>query len=369
MKSTSLWKQLAVCAVLIAGAASAWHYRAEVSALWTGSTAAQESGKERRARSKGTPVIVARAEMFQDDRRFSAIGTGFAARSITLRAPSSGEVISLDIAPGNRFAEGDVLMRLKDTDARLAVSLAEARFERATEERNRYRSLQDRGAAATARLEQAETDYKVAEIELERAREDLDNRVLRAPFDGITGLASIEIGDRVVTDEPIASLDDRSSILVEFDLPEALLGRVKVGLGIQATTPSVEDRSFDGMISAIDSRVNAATRTARVRASINNTGDLLRPGTSFALRLDLPGKTYPAVPELALQFSQDGLHVWRVTDGQAERVPLRLVRRRAGSVIVDGPIAEGDQIVVEGTQRLRGGASVQVLNPAPEPSS
>jgi RND family efflux transporter MFP subunit len=207
----------------------------------------------------------------------------------------------------------------------------------------------------------------VAEIELERAREDLDNRVLRAPFDGITGLAEVEIGDRIASGDEIGSLDDRSRILVEFDLPEAILGRVSIGLAVTATTPSVEGRSFDGQISAIDSRVEADSRTARVRASIDNTADLLRPGASFALELDLPGASFPAVPELALQFSEGALHVWRVAEGKAERVAVRLVRRRAGMVIVDAPLEEGDPIVVEGTQRLRNGAAVNVLNAPGEP--
>lgn len=365
---TSFWKQLAICIALIAGAALSWQNRAELIALWDVPAAAKPSAP-RQARAGGTPVIVATTRLSEDNRTVSAIGTGFAARAITLRAPSSGEITEFNIAPGRRFSEGDTLMRLEDRDERFAVSLAEAQFQRASRERERYRRLQTSGVAAAARIEEVLTDFTVAEIELERARDDLDNRVLRAPFDGITGLASVEIGDRIAADDPIGSFDDRSRLLVEFDLPEALLGRVSVGLGVTASTPSVERRTFAGQISAIDSRVDVATRTARVRAEIDNGADLLRPGASFALQLDLPGGTFPAVPELALQFSEGALHVWRVTDGAAQRVEVRLVRRRAGLVIVEGPLSEGDLIVVEGTQRLREGRAVQVLNTPEEPQS
>ncbi len=362
---TSLWKQVLFCAVLIAGAATAWQFRAELGALWSGGTTGGAAAAE--APPEGTPVIVARVETLRDDRSLTAIGTGFAERSVTLRAPSSGEIVAFEIAPGRRFAEGDVLMRLDDTDERLAVDLAQARFDRARDERDRYSRLQDSGVAAAARLEEVLTDFRVAEIELDRAREALDDRVLRAPFDGIAGLAMVETGDRIAADEAIASFDDRSRILVEFDLPEALLGRVSDGLAVTATTPSVEGRSFDGRIGAIDSRVDPASRTARVRAAIDNDSDLLRPGASFSLRLDLPGDSFPAVPELALQFADGALAVWRVREGVAERVTVRLVRRRAGQVIVDGPLDEGEQVVVEGTQRLREGRAVRVLNSAAEP--
>lgn len=366
---TSVWKQLVVCAVLVLVVFMSWQYRAELTRLWGSSMAPPAAGEQRRENQAGTPVIVAQTIIMRDDRTLSAIGTGFAARAVTLRAPASGQITEINITPGRRFAQGDALMRLEDVNERFAVSLAQTRFDRASEERDRYRRLQDSGVAATVRLEQVQTDFQLARIELDRTKQDLDQRVLRAPFDGITGLAAVEVGDRIATGDIIGNFDDRSSILVEFDLPEALLGRVSIGLGVIATTPSVERRAFDGEISAIDSRVNAATRTARVRASIDNSADLLRPGGSFALQLDLPGNPFPAVPELALQFSQGSLHVWRVAEGQAERVEVRLVRRRAGLVIVDGALSEDDQVVVEGTQRLRAGGAVRVLNTPVEPAT
>jgi multidrug efflux pump subunit AcrA (membrane-fusion protein) len=125
---------------------------------------------------------------------FTAIGTGFALRSVTLRAPSSGEITELNITAGAKFKSGDVLMRLEDRDERLAVDLAEARYARAGSERDRYRALEGTGATAAARIEQAETDYEVAQIELEKARAELADRLLRAPFRGVAGLAAVESG-------------------------------------------------------------------------------------------------------------------------------------------------------------------------------
>lgn len=368
MTTTAFWKQLIICAVLLAGVWLGWQNRADVIAFWPGQNITAASPTDRQSARSGTPVIVGKTIAVRDDLSFTAIGTGFAARSVTLRAPSSGKIIALEIAAGTRFAQDDVVMRIDDTDQRFAVSLAQARFERATSDRDRFRQLQNAGTAATVRYEETQTEFTVAEIELERARADLDDRVLRAPFDGIAGLSPVEVGDRIAVDDPVATFDDRSVILVEFDLPEALLGRVSLGLPLQASTPSAEGRNFDGQIAVIDSRIDAATRTARVRASIDNAGDLLRPGASFSLRLDLPGQTFPAVPELALQFADGTLHVWRVVDATAELVPVRLVRRRGGNVIVDGPLSEGDRIVLEGTQRLRHGAGVVVLNPTEETS-
>ncbi|MBZ8117027.1 efflux RND transporter periplasmic adaptor subunit [Roseovarius sp. LXJ103] len=368
MTRTSFWKQLVVCAVILACAGGAWQYRAELSALLGAPGSMVQSAPAPTQQATGTPVIIATTSIVADDLSFTAIGTGFASRSVTLRAPSGGQITALGISAGTRFAQGDIVMRLDDTDQEFELSLAQARLERATSDRDRFRQLQNAGTAATVRYEETQTEFTVAQIEVDRARAELDERVLRAPFDGIAGLSPVEVGDRIAVDDPVASFDDRSVILVEFDLPEALLGRVSLGLPLKASTPSAEGRAFDGEIAVIDSRINAATRTARVRAAINNDADLLRPGASFSLTLDLPGQMFPGVPELALQFADGTLHVWRVVDDVVERVEVRLVRRRGGNVIVDGPLSEGDRIVVEGTQRLRPGAAVVVLN-APEGTS
>jgi multidrug efflux pump subunit AcrA (membrane-fusion protein) len=353
MDKTPFWKQLLASAVIIGAAFAGWQTRDQWVPLVPGLTPASDTASRQdtgQTVPKGVPVIVAEVSEAEDAVTFTAIGTGFALRSVTLRAPSSGEITELNITAGAKFSSGDVLMRLEDRDERLAVDLAEARYARAGSERDRYRALEGTGATAAAR------------IELEQARADLADRVLRAPFDGVAGLASVESGDRVSADDTIAGFDDRSAIQVEFDLPEALLGRVTPGLAVTARTPAVENSTFDGEISAIDSRVSATTRSARVRAKIDNSSDQLRPGASFSLTLDLPGPIYPTVPELALQFSQGSLNVWRVRGDEAEQVPVALMRRRDGLVLVDGPLEPGDLVIVEGTQRLRPGVRVEVLN-------
>jgi RND family efflux transporter MFP subunit len=369
MKRVGFGKQILLSLAILACAFVVWQFRGDFGVLLSGKTDAQEQASERQRNTSGVPVIVAKAYELQDALAFSAIGTGDALRSVTLRAPSSGQIKEIAITPGRKFQAGDLLMRLEDTDEQLALSLAEIRLERATSERDRVLSLRESGNVATARFEEVETAYQIARIELDKAEADLADRSLLAPFDGYAGLASLDVGDRIAEDDEITSFDDRSSILVEFDVPEALLARMRPGLMVVARTPTAERESFEGEITAIDSRVDEATRTARVRAAIENPADTLRPGASFSLRIDLPGESFPAVPELALQFSRGVLTVWRVADGKAEHIEVRLVRRRDGLVLVDGPLYLGDRVVIEGTQRLRPGTAVRVLNALGEQSS
>ena len=355
----SMWKQVLLSALLLGGAAALWFWQ-EAALDWFGYAAAPEA-RQAEQRDPGVPVIVAPVAKARDDLVLEAVGTGRARHSVTLRTEVAGKVAEVTLAPGKRFEEGDVTLRLDDTRQRLALSLAETRLAEAERAVARYERLQGTGAAAAVTLDQAQTEAEIARIEVERAREELADRTLRAPFDGVSGLPAVEAGDWVDSGDEVASFDDRSVILVEFDLPEAYLARVEEGMAVTARTPAVPGASFEGNVAAIDSRVDPVSRTARVRVAIPNPDDRLRPGASFTIRLELPGGAYPVVPELAVQFSRGSLFVWRISDGAAEQVAVELVRRRAGSVLVDGPLAEGDPVVVEGTQRLSPGEAVNVI--------
>ena len=363
-RPVAIWKQLLVSAVLAGAAAALWSWQ-DTARNWLGYSAQAEAGGDKGGVS-GVPVIVAPVVTARDDLVLEVVGTGRAQRSVTLRTEAEGKVVGLALEPGRRFEKGDMLLRLDDKKQRLALELAETRLAEAERRRARYRRLENTGAAAVATLDETETAAEVARIEVARAREALEDRTLRAPFTGVSGLSSVEVGDWIDSDDPIASFDDRSVLLVGFDLPEALLSRVEIGMPATARTPTVPNRRFEGSVTAIDSRVEASSRTARVRIAVPNEADLLRPGASFTTRLELPGGEYPLVPELAVQFSRGALHVWRVADGRAEKVAVELVRRRAGKVLVDGPLDEGESVVVEGTQRLAPGKSVEIIGTATE---
>jgi RND family efflux transporter MFP subunit len=120
-----------------------------------------------------------------------------------------------------------------------------------------------------------------------------------------------------------------------------------------------------GVVEAVDNRIDAASRTIRVRAKIPNPDDRLRAGMSFTVSMRFSGESYPAVDPLSVQWDSKGSYVWRVKDGKAERVAVKIVQRNPENVLVDGPLAEGEMIVSEGMQRVRPGATLTASNEAP----
>jgi RND family efflux transporter MFP subunit len=290
--------------------------------------------------------------------RVEAVGTSRALRSIELHPATSGEVTAVNFEPGQRVSRGDVLVKLDDRDERLAMQLAKVRLEDAERLYDRYQRSADSGAVLPTTIDAARTAVESARIELERAEVALDYRTIEALFDGYVGITEVDPGDRVNPDTLITTLDDRSALLVSFEVPESITGDLEVGDEVEVATWSSRSPTAFGEVVDIGSRIDPATRTFVARARVGNEADALRPGMSFRVSLNLEGTPYPVVAETGVQWGADGAYIWSVVDGKARRVPVSVIQRQQGQVLVDGSLQEGDLIVVEGIQRLREGVDV-----------
>lgn len=314
------------------------------------------------ALAQAVPVIVAPATEETDAVRVTTIGSGQAVRAAVLRPAAAGEVAAVEFEAGDRVREGQALLRLVDRNQRLDVELAASQVKAAQQLMARYRGTRQSGAVPGSVIDEARTRLRNAEIALDQAREALADRVVVAPFDGVLGIAQVLRGDRVTTDTIVTTIDDRRVIRVGFAVPERYLDRLTAGQSLTVANVAFAGRGFSGEIAQIDSRVDPVARNVRVLADVQNDEDLLRPGMSFEVMLDLPGRRYPSVPELALQRNRDGAFVWVLRGQAATQVPVRSVRRNRGRVLVDGPLKVGDRVVVEGVQRLRPGSEVRVVD-------
>lgn len=309
---------------------------------------------------RGVPVIVEAVGETRDEVLVEAIGTARAVRSVTLYPASAGEVVSFPVGTGDAVTDNQVILRLDTRDAALQVQVAETRVKEAESALNRARRLRDNNVRSKANVEDAEIVYQRAKLELSQAKEALADRTVRAPFDGIVGIPKVEAGDRITTATPVITIDDRSTLLVEFEVAERRLARLAEGMAMTARTPTFPNRDIEGQIEKIDSRVDPVSRTVLVRAAFPNQDDTLRPGMSFFVSLKLPGDTLASVPELALQWQDGESFVWRVAEGKAEKVIVESRRRLNNKVLIAGDIRPGDIVVVEGVQRLRNGRPVEI---------
>ncbi len=316
-------------------------------------------GKPSSYRSSGAPqVIVETVRSEPAVTRAEAVGTSRAKLSTDVYAPSSGEVVAVGFEPGQAVRRGDVLVEIDARRERLAVELAELREQDAQRLYDRYRQSATKGAVDANTLDAARTAYEIARVELQQARVALADRTIRAPFDGYVGATDIDIGDRVTTATLVTTIDDRSELLVRFDIPEAFIGELAVGEYVELAGLNRNTLTATGEVIDIGSRIDPATRTFQARARVANDDDVLRPGMSFRVGLEVRGQDYVVVPETAVQWGTDGAYIFRVVDGRALREAVQVVQRRDGTVLIDSDLNPGAIVVVEGTQRVRDGVDV-----------
>lgn len=294
------------------------------------------------------------------DDRVEAIGDGRALRSVSLRPETSGRIVELPQSGGTYVEEGSVILRLDDSAERIAVSQARLVLEEAQADADRIEQLGNTGAVTAVRQREAQLALETATLALEEAEYELERRTLRAPISGWLGVIDVAQGDRIGPSDMVATISDRSRILIDFRVPERIVGMVAPGTAITVEPLSQSGLSLDGQIHAVDTTVDSTSRTLRVQGVVENTDDRLRAGMAFAVTLEFPGEPLPSVDALALQWSSDGSFVWAVRDGQAAQVPVVIRQRDADRVIVEAELEPGELVVTEGVQSLRPGAEVRV---------
>jgi len=313
-------------------------------------------------------VITQPVEIKENSRSFEAVGTGRAHMSVDIYPSVSEEVTEVLFSAGEDVKQGDILVQLDNRQEKLAMQLAEVQLKDAQRLLDRYELAVKEGAVPESEVDSARGDFEAAQVGLEQAKLALEDRQIKAPFNGIVGIPNIDVGDRVDTSTLITGIDARNVLYLDFEIPENLMEKLQSTQSdpqtIKATTPAYLSLEFTGHISALENRVDPQTRTIKARASIDNKDDFLRPGMSFRTRWEIPGERYATVPEISLQWERGGSYIWIIRDNKAQRVNGKVIARTAGMVLLDGDIKEGDAVVIEGLQRLREGQAVEILGSA-----
>jgi RND family efflux transporter MFP subunit len=240
----------------------------------------------------------------------------------------------------------------------IARGQAEVALKSAVEKSNLYHNIK----SSVSRMDvfDSEIAEQGARLQLQAAELNLERRNIVAPIDGIVGIVPVNIGDNVTTSTPIVTLDDRSEILVDYWVPERFANTVSVGQAVEATSVARPGQVFSGVVEAVDNRIDAASRTLRIRARIDNSSDELRAGMSFNVTMRFAGDKYPAVDPLSVQWDSQGSFVWQVVDGKSLKVRVSIVQRNPDYVLVKADLKDGDAIVTQGLQRVRDGGAVRV---------
>ncbi|HVK33585.1 MAG TPA: efflux RND transporter periplasmic adaptor subunit [Burkholderiaceae bacterium] len=312
-------------------------------------------------------VEVGRAEALRIEDDAVAVGTVRAAQTVMLRPEVSGRVVRIGFKDGQRVKRGQLLVQLDDLLQRAQLQQAEAQASIARTNLQRSRELLAQNFVSQSAVDQNGAALDVAMAQVALAKAQLARLTILAPFDGVAGIGTVDVGDYLKDGADIVSLEDRSHLWVDFRLPERYIGMTKPGLTVKFTLDALPGQSFDGKVEALDSLIDANGRSLLARARIDKPSPVLTSGMFARARILFAVRERAVVvPEEALVPLGGKQYLFKAVDGPAtgaadlarpptkvsQRLEAKLGVRQAGKVEILEGVAPGDLVVTAGHQRL-----------------
>ena len=309
-------------------------------------------------------VVTAQVELRQMVDEIEALGTARANESIEIQPRIASLIDHIDFVEGQMVRQGDLLVELENKEIVAGLAVAEAALSESRSLYERSRSLASSQAISASNLEQLLAQVQVDEAQVEAAKARLANTRILAPFTGRVGLRRVSPGSFVNTSTVITTLDDVSQIKLDFSVPETFLRSVSEGMDIIAHSLVYPDREFSGTVSSVDTRLDPVSRSVQVRALIPNPDGILKPGMFLTVDLQRDRGDVLVAPEQAIVPEGTRQFVYVVKDGKVEKRLVLLGRRIPGFVTIEDGLQPGEEIVTEGTHKVRDGSGVQPVTPA-----
>lgn len=323
-------------------------------------------------------VVESRRQPWQ--RLLPAIGTLTASQGIDLSVELAGTVSDVQFRSGEKVSKGQPIVLLDSEIEQASLAAAEADLHLANVEFKRARSLIDTQAISRSEFDRLNAESQKAAAAVEQLKASLAKKRILAPFSGTIGIRQVDVGDFVAAGTPIATLQDLSTLFVDFYLAEQQVPLLAIGQSVRGQVAAFPDEHFEGRIVALNPKVEATTRNVQVRAELANPGERLLPGMFADLQVLLPDEApQVVVPETAITYTLYGNSVLLVKEGQApeaeegEEAPERnepyLVverrfvetgERRNGQVVILDGLDAGEQVVIAGQLKLDTGTHVAI---------
>jgi membrane fusion protein, multidrug efflux system len=311
-----------------------------------------------------TPVeiVVVEPSAVQED--LQAVGSLRSNESVVLRPEVSGRIATIGFRDGQVVKKGQLLIGLDSTLNEAEVAQYRAEYDLALSNLKRSEDLARQKFISSSAQETAASNAQVAEARLKLAQARLSKMKVISPFDGIVGIRGVSLGDYVKDGTDLVNVEDVRILKVDFRLPERSLSQIKAGQDVEVVADALPNERWKGQIEAINPRVDANGRSLELRGRLDNASGKLRPGMFVRVRVIVGERNGLLVPEEAIVPQGEEFYVYKVVEGVAKRVPVKIgVRRDAKVEIVEG-ISQGDQVVTAGMRLSRDGQPVRVLSSA-----
>ncbi|WP_126323132.1 efflux RND transporter periplasmic adaptor subunit [Candidatus Rickettsiella viridis] len=278
-----------------------------------------------------------------------AVGSLSASQGIVIKPETSGRITAIYFQSGENVKAGDPLLQLNPAMLQAKLDAAKAQTDLSAADYARASTLYKQKVFAKADMDKVLASYRANQAQQAQAQAALDQTLIRAPFSGRIGLRLVNQGDYIDPSKAIANLDAIDPLRVDFKIPGTDASKVTVGTTVIIHSDAYPKQTFLASVYAVDSQIDADTRSLGVRASLSNSKQQLLPGAfvNVSLQVAQP-QSLTTVPETAVNNDETGSYVYRIIDHKAVKTPVTVAFQRDGKIALSTGLKEGEQIISVG---------------------
>ena len=386
-RQTRWWIAIAVIGLAAIGAAIWYASSKPLTPMSPGAprSATGEKGGRGDAASRVVPVVAAPVRQGTLDIYLFALGTVTPLNAVVVRSRVDGQLMKVAFEEGQMVKKGDLLAQVDPRPFEVQLTLAsgqqarnKALLENARVDLTRYKTLLAQDSISRQQVDTQESLVRQYEAAIQADQGNIDNAKLQltytrvvAPISGRVGLRQVDPGNivRAADANGIVVITQLSPIGVVFPIPEDALPRVMKRLRagdripVEAYDRAQKEKLGAGRLLTADNQIDTATGTIKLKAEFDNTDGTLFANQFVNVRMPVETRTNATLaPTAAIQRGVQGTFVYVVNDDKTVKVtPVSIGSTQGEVTSIDSGLAPGAMVVVDGADRLRDGAKVEVV--------
>lgn len=322
------------------------------------------SGSKERGEKAPVDVRVARAELSQEARETSYVGTVEAETTAKMSFSTPGTIKRLYVEEGQSIGQGQLIAELDPSLYQISANAAKASYEQAKDALERLGKMYENQSLPEIKYVEAKTNLERAKAQLDAQSRTLRDTKLYATMSGVVGKKFAVQGENVGAGTPIITLLDIGRVKVKVSVPEREIARLQDGTRAQINIPALgEGVSYEARLTERALASDPRTRTYEARFEIANPNKSILPGMVCTVGLELSGQSSQSLilPNQAVQVGDKGHFVWVVEQGKARQQAVELGELSAKGVRILSGVANGTQVIVDGMNKVSQGTKVNIL--------
>lgn len=324
-------------------------------------------------------VTVEKASASGDIERLPYVGVVEEESSTSVSFTGMAMLKTLTVSEGQAVRKGQLLATIDETQAQNALATTKAALDQARDAYERMKQLHESGSLPDMKWVEVESRVSQAQSAYDMAKKNLDDCHIYAPVSGVVGTKIMGVGETVLPTEPVLTILSIDNVKVRVAIPEREIAGITAGTPTEIAVDALPGETFQG--GRIEKGVSAdpLTHTYDIRIRVANPGRKLLPGMVARVKMkneelgmkneELKNGGSLTLPVKAVQQSTDqSLFVWTVQQGKAHRTPVTIGQTTGNRVVIESGLNEGDEVIVEGYQKVGEGTPVRPTRPTPSPS-